>query len=187
MKGGNGRPWHRFELHHGSLRAVYRMILVRYCKIALVASVALYTTLVVFNNVTDYGSNFAFVQHVLMMDTIFPDSRQTWRAIGSPVLHHAAYIAIILVEAMIAFLCWAGATALLKAVRQDEPAFHRAKGMAIAGLTLGFCLWFLGFIGIGGEWFLMWQSERWNAQQSAFRIAMLIGIVLLFLCLRDPE
>jgi predicted small integral membrane protein len=163
------------------------MILVRYCKIALVASVALYATFVVFNNVTDYGSNFAFVQHVLMMDTIFSDTRQTWRAIGLPVLHHAAYIAIILVQAMVAFLCWAGATALGKAVRQDEPAFHRAKNMAIAGLTLGFCLWFLGFIGIGGEWFLMWQWERWNAQQSAFRIATLIGLVLLFLCLRDPE
>ena len=186
MKGGDAGG-DRFVAHHGPLYSNIRMILVRYCKIALVASVALYATFVVFNNVTDYGSNFAFVQHVLMMDTIFPDSGQTWRAIGSPVLHHAAYIAIILVEAMVAFLCWAGATALRKAVRQDEPAFHRAKDMAIAGLTLGFCLWFLGFIGIGGEWFLMWQSERWNAQQSAFRIAMLIGLVLLFLCLRDPE
>ncbi len=84
------------------------------------------------------------------------------------------------------FLCWVGAARLYKVVHQDEPAFHRAKGMAITGLTLGFCLWFLGFIGIGGEWFLMWQSEQWNAQQSAFRIAILIGLVLLFLCLRDP-
>jgi predicted small integral membrane protein len=33
----------------------------------------------------------------------------------------------------------------------------------------------------------MWQSEQWNAQQSAFRIAMLIGVVLLCLLLRDPE
>ena len=163
------------------------MILVRYCKISLVASVALYTTLVVFNNITDYGANFEFVQHVLMMDTIFPDSRQTWRAVGSPLLHHAAYLAIILVEVMIAFLCWAGAAALLKTVHEDAPAFERAKGMAIAGLTLGFCLWFLGLIGVGGEWYLMWQSEQWNAQQSAFRIAMLIGVILLCLLLRDPE
>ncbi len=163
------------------------MIRVRYCKIALVASVALFATLVAFNNIADYGSNFKFVEHVLMMDTIFPDSRQTWRAVGSPFLHHAAYIAIISVQVMIAFLCWAGAAALLKAVHADASAFERAKGMAIAGLTLGFCLWFLGLIGIGGEWYLMWQSDQWNAQQSAFRIAMLIGVVLLCLLLRDPE
>jgi predicted small integral membrane protein len=104
------------------------MIRVRYCKIALVASVALFATLVAFNNITDYGANFKFVQHVLMMDTIFPDSRQTWRAVGSPLLHHAAYIAIILLQVMIAFLCWTGAAALFKTVHEDATAFERAKG-----------------------------------------------------------
>ncbi len=163
------------------------MIAVRYSKIALVASVALYTTLVVFNNINDYGSNFIFVQHVLMMDTVFPNSKEAWRAIRSPILHHAAYAAIILVEATVALLCWAGTASLLKAVRQEEALFHRSKRIAVAGLTLGFSLWFLGFMGIGGEWFLMWQSERWNAQQAAFRIAALVGLVLLCLCIRDPE
>jgi len=60
MKEGDARPDHRFVAHHGSLYGNIRMILVRYCKIALVASVALYATFVVFNNVTDYGLNFAF-------------------------------------------------------------------------------------------------------------------------------
>lgn len=163
------------------------MILVRCCKIALVASVALFASLVVFNNITDYGSNLAFVQHVLMMDTIFPNSNSLWRAIHSQAVHHAAYFAIILTEAIIALLCWAGAVALIKEVRQEGAVFHRSKRIAIAGLTLGFCLWFLGFIGIGGEWFLMWQSQQWNGQQAAFRIATVIGIVLVFLSLPDPE
>jgi predicted small integral membrane protein len=78
------------------------MIAVRYSKIALV------TTLVVFNNINDYGSNFIFVQHVLMMDTVFPNSKEAWRAIRSPILHHAAYAAIILVEATVALLCLGG-------------------------------------------------------------------------------
>ncbi len=127
------------------------MILVRYCKFALAASVALYATLVVFNNVSDYGSNLTFIQHVLMMDTVFPNSKETWRAIRLPALHHAAYAAIILVEETIAFLCWAGTASLLKAVRQEEARFHRSKRVAIAGLTLGFSVGFLGFIGIGGD------------------------------------
>jgi predicted small integral membrane protein len=51
------------------------MVLIRCSKILLVASVALFTTLVVFNNITDYGSNYAFVEHVLRMDTVFPNNK----------------------------------------------------------------------------------------------------------------
>jgi predicted small integral membrane protein len=163
------------------------MIRVRYCKIALVASVALFATLVVFNNITDYGANFKFVQHVLMMDTIFPDGRQTWRAVESPLLHHTAYIAIILLQVMIAFLFWAGGCSTpqdgapgCNRIRAGKGHGHRRAHARVLPLVSR-------FIGIGGEWYLMWQSEQWNAQQSAFRIAMLIGVVLLCLLLHDPE
>ena len=42
--------------------------MVRLAKIALPAAVALYLAIVVFNNLTDYGSNYAFVERVLAMD-----------------------------------------------------------------------------------------------------------------------
>ena len=48
--------------------------MIRLVKAVLVAAVALFFTLVAFGNVTDYGSNWLFVQHVLSMDTTFPDS-----------------------------------------------------------------------------------------------------------------
>src|SRR5918994_6470166 len=44
----------------------------RYAKILMVLALAAFAFLVTFNNITDYGSNFAFVQHVLSMDTTFP-------------------------------------------------------------------------------------------------------------------
>ena len=47
----------------------------RYSKIAFVWAIALYALLVVFNNLTDYGSNYQFVAHVLKMDTTFPGNR----------------------------------------------------------------------------------------------------------------
>jgi len=47
------------------------MIIVRAAKIAMIAAIALFATLVAFGNITDYGTNLAFVQHVLSMDTIF--------------------------------------------------------------------------------------------------------------------
>jgi predicted small integral membrane protein len=49
-------------------------MIIRLCKTALVATIAVFFVLVAFGNITDYGTNWAFVQHVLAMDTIFPGS-----------------------------------------------------------------------------------------------------------------
>ena len=80
------------------------MIAIRTAKVALVAAMALFAGLVVFGNVTDYDSNFGFVQHVLSMDTIYPSSTIKYRAIASPTLHHAAYAVIIAAEAATAYI-----------------------------------------------------------------------------------
>ncbi len=95
------------------------MIAIRAAKIALVAAVALFATLVAFGNLTDYGTNYAFVQHVLSMDTIFPSSQIGYRAVTSSALHHVAYGIIIAAEAATALLCWVGAIALLRRLRAD--------------------------------------------------------------------
>ena len=87
----------------------------------------------------------------------------------------------------IAALCWVGAAMLARRIRADAFAFNRAKASAVAGLTLGFLLWQVGFMSIGGEWFGMWQSQQWNGVPSAFRFVMVIVAVLIFLALPDPE
>jgi predicted small integral membrane protein len=163
------------------------MLVIRAAKIAMVAAVALFATLVAFGNITDYGTNLAFVQHVLAMDSIFPDSHIRYRAITSPALQHAAYAVIIAAEAATALLCWIGASALMRSLRADARTFHRAKTFAILGLTLGFLLWQAGFMSIGGEWFGMWQSQQWNGVPSAFRFVMVIAAVLIFVAMRDEE
>lgn len=158
----------------------------RYSKIALVWSIAFFASVVVLNNITDYDSNYGFVSHVLKMDTTFPENAGMWRAIESPSLHHVAYILIIIVEAVVAILCWVGGFRLLKSVRNAEE-FNQAKSIAVLGLTLGILLWFTGFLTIGGEWFLMWQSKIWNGQQAAFRLTVMIGIVLFCVNMPDHE
>ena len=163
------------------------MIAIRAAKAALVAAVALFASLVAFGNVTDYDTNFVFVQHVLSMDTIFPFSTIKYRAITSPALHHAAYALIIAAEAAAAVLCWIGAAALTRQLRADAVAFNCAKTFAVLGLTLGFLLWQLGFMSLGGEWFGMWQSQQWNGVPSAFRFLMTIIAVLIFVALPDQE
>jgi len=40
---------------------------------------------------------------------------------------------------------------------------------------------------IAGEWLLMWQSKDWNAQQAAFRFAVLFLLGLIFVSLKDED
>jgi len=163
------------------------MPVLRLAKVAFVAAIAAFATLVAFDNITDYGTNFVFVQHVLSMDTIFPSSTIGYRAITSPALHHAAYWLIIAAEAGTAALCWMGVLALMRARGAPAAAFNRAKAWSIAGLTLGFLTWQFGFMTMGGEWFGMWMSQQWNGAPSAFRFAMIIIAVLILVAMRDED
>ena len=153
-------------------------------KAALIGSIALFFTLVAFGNVTDYGSNWEFVQHVLSMDTTFPNSTLRWRAITNPGLQTAGYWSIIGWEAITAAVLWVGAVRLLWAASPNE--VRRAKETAAVGLVFGFLLYSVGFVSIGGEWFAMWQSETWNGQQKAFNFLAMISAVLIVLLLPDP-
>lgn len=152
----------------------------------MVLAFALYASLVAFNNLTDYNSNFSLVTHVLTMDTTFPSNQGMWRAIHSPLIQHTVYGFIIGIEIVIAGLCWLGGLRLYQNLK-DPASFNQAKGLAILGLTLGFILWFTGFMTIGGEWFLMWQSETANGQQAAFRLVTIMGITLIYLNQTDEE
>jgi len=158
----------------------------RVCKVLLVFSVAIFYTLVVLNNTTDYNSNYQFVRHVLMMDSTFPGNHGMWRAINSPAIHTAFYISIIAWEAITMVLCWWGGARMAAAIGSAE-AFGRAKNLAIVALTLSLLQWSVAFLSVGGEWFLMWQSKSWNGQDAAFRIFTVIGIVLLLVALKDEE
>jgi predicted small integral membrane protein len=159
----------------------------RVAKMLLVFAVALFYAFVVFNNTTDYDSNYQFVRHVMMMDSTFPGNHGMWRAINTPALHTTFYVVIIAWEALAMLLCFGGGVKLAGALRGTAAAFHSAKGVAIIGLTVGLLQWLVAFLSVGGEWFLMWQSRNWNGQDAAFRMFTVVGIVLLFLAQPDIE
>jgi predicted small integral membrane protein len=162
-------------------------MVVRLSKALLVLLVGLFALLVGVDNVVDYGTNYAFVEHVMAMDTVFPNSTLKWRAITSPQLQQLGYAAIIAAEVATGLLCILGAILLWRARGAAARRFNAAKATAIAGLTLGFALWFFGFLTVGGEWFQMWQSPTWNGQEAAFRFVASIGVVLIYLALKDDE
>jgi predicted small integral membrane protein len=159
----------------------------RLCKLVLLANVCAYLALVVFNNLTDYGSNFQFVRHVIRMDTTFPGNAGMWRAIESPAAIPLFYGVIISWEAATCALICAGTWRLWRARSAPAAAWRKARNLAAAGLVLSMTQWFFGFIAVGGEWFLMWQSKVWNGQDAALRSFLLLGLVLVFLCLGEGE
>src|SRR5258708_13321881 len=112
----------------------------RVAKLALVFAVAIFYSLVVLNNTTDYDSNYQFVRHVMMMDSTFPGNRGMWRAINSPALHTLFYLAIITWEFVTMMLCWWGGFRLLKAHRLTTAEFQRWQSIPVAGLTPVFFL-----------------------------------------------
>jgi predicted small integral membrane protein len=161
-------------------------MITRAVKISLLAGVALFYTLVVFNNLTDFDSNYQFVRHVLSMDSTFPGNRGMWRALPSPTMHLAFYIGIIAWEIVTTILLWWGVAGLLRALRLPAVAFNAAKNVPIIALGLSMTMWLVAFLSIGAEWFLMWQSKTWNGQDAAFRMFSVVGVVLLILMQPEP-
>ena len=158
----------------------------RIAKAGAVLLMAADLTLVAFGNVTDYDANLVFVTHVMTMDTTYRNAASMWRAVDSPVLHHAAYVAIIVLQAGAALLCWVGGIRLLSRLREAR-SFHAAKAVALTGLGLGAFIWLGLFLVVANEWFLMWQSPEWNAKPTAFNLALLTFLVLVFVALRDDD
>jgi predicted small integral membrane protein len=137
----------------------------------LTATTGVYMALVVFNNITDFDTNRAFVVHVLAMDTTFKSPDTMWRAIASPGLALTAYILIIAWEAVAAVALLAGFVAWLRG--------GPAKQLTNVGLLMMVLLFGLGFIVIGGEWFQMWQSHDWNGLQPALQNFLIASVALI--------
>ena len=162
-----------------------RAMITRAAKILLIAGIALFYTLVVFNNLTDFDSNYQFVHHVLSMDSTFEGNHGMWRALPSPTIHLVFYLSIIAWEFVTMVLLWLGVVHLARCWGQSAVIFNKAKRIPVMALTLSMLMWLVAFLSVGAEWFLMWQSRTWNGQEAAFRMFTVVGVV--FLILVQPE
>lgn len=162
-------------------------MITRSAKLLLLAGIALFYTLVVLNNLTDFDSNYQFVRHVLMMDSTFAGNHGLWRAIASPGVHLTFYLSIISWEVATTILLWWALVRLTRAIRRPTSVFNAAKRLAVMALTLSMLMWLVAFLSIGAEWFLMWQSHAWNGQEPAFRMFVVVGLVLLLILQPDID
>ena len=128
-------------------------MIVRLAKITLIASIALLMTLIALNNLTDYGSNFAFVQHVMSMDTTFPNNKGLWRAITTPSLHHVFLCRHHRLGDAIGCSLLDRSDQMFRARSGGAVEFHRAKDVAMGGLTLVCCYLRLCSLPLAGSGF----------------------------------
>lgn len=163
------------------------MTVIRLSKVVLSAGLAFTCTLAAYGNVVDPAANLEFTRHVLAMDTIEPGATIHGRAITDPGLQQAAFVLIVVAEALVALLLWIGAARMLASLRAPAARFAASKAFALAGLTLGFLVWQAAFLGVGGEWFAMWMSKTWNGQEEAFRFTMIVLGVLIYVALPEGE
>ena len=131
-------------------------MIARLSKALMCLCLALFAGLVAADNLADYGSNYAFVQHVLSMDTVFPGNRLSWRAIDNPVLWQVAYGAIIAAEALTGLLFAVAAVRLFAARKASTATFRRAKDWAI--------LW-ASSSGFSASWWLAANGSRCGSRR----------------------
>ena len=163
------------------------MPVIRYAKIIMSLPLGLFCLLVAFDNLADYTTNYLFVQHVMSMDTTLPDNKLLYRSVTNPVFWQIVYALIITTQFVCGVLFLAGAMRMWRMRNASAADFNQAKAYAIAGALLAFLLWFFVFMVIAGEWFAMWQSKDWNAQQSSFRFYLTVLATLIFLSMPDGE
>ena len=155
---------------------------VRTIKILLVAGMALFLTLAAVGNITMPDVAFGAIKTAVGMQGTFKHAM--WRAIENPVLIWMTVCGIVLFEATGAVLCWIGA-ARMWAGRASAESFAAGKRVARLGLGVTACLYYIGWMVIANEYFLMWQNSQINVLQDAFRLFACAALISLWLSTDD--
>jgi predicted small integral membrane protein len=156
----------------------------RLIKILLVAGMALFLTLAAFGNITMPDVGFGAIKTAVGMQGTFRHPHAMWRAVESPVLIWLMLGVIVLFEIVAGVLCWMGA-ARMWAGRASSEAFAAGKRTARLGLGVAACLYFIGFLVIADEFFLMWQNSQINVLGDAFRQFASAALIALWLSADD--
>lgn len=135
---------------------------------ALVIMTALYYVVVAFDNITNPSSNWPFVRGVLSGDGTPPDDGFEWREIDAHWFAVASYVAIIVDETLAGLaMLYAGIQGLRRTTSPQRWA--DAQKLAVVGAGIGLLVFYLGFITIGGNWFIMYLNGTWNGLDPAFQ------------------
>ena len=153
----------------------------RLIPLLLVLGTAVMGLIVCLNNITAPGANMRFVEHIMTMDTTDMDPGTQWREIRSPVLHRIAFVSILVCELAVTALGLVGSYFLAANLTGPADAWEAAKLFGYLTFLMALVVWFLIIQVVGAEWYVSWQSEKWNAIRDSTRINLitLAGVILL--------
>ncbi len=117
----------------------------------LLAAVALFYTLVVFNNLTDFDSNYQFVRHVLMMDSTFPGNKAMWRAM-SVNAHPSALLGVIALGSSYHDPAVAGLGESPRSGASARGSIQPGQAHRHSRNVASLLMWLVAFVIVGGEW-----------------------------------
>ncbi|WP_223815998.1 DUF2165 family protein [Pseudomonas chlororaphis] len=158
-----------------------------FSRLAVVASLALWLSIAVLNNLTDPETNRFHIGNtfsmVLLEEEELLGAALRWRAWPVQWAETALY-AVAGIQIVVSMLLWYAAFAYAKAWRLGSRiALDVARNRAVVALTCFLLLWF-GFI-CGGLWFGYWLKQ--GAIQSVHMTLILIGLVALLFVQGEPQ
>ncbi len=156
-------------------------IVFRLAPLLLLAGTTVMAAIVCLNNLTAPQANLDFVRHIMTMDTTNQDRGTQWREIRSPVLHRVAFGAILTLEVAVTVLGVIGSYWLAVNLAASPDAWESAKLFGYLAFLVALVVWFGVIQVVGAEWYVSWQSEKWNAIRDSTRINLitLAGLILL--------
>lgn len=152
----------------------------------LLTWVAAWLTLVVTNNITDFGTNRSLIGAMLSMEELIADdvlgNGIEWRAMSAD-LAVPALIGVIAYQLVAAALLWRGAVFAFRALLRREPALPLpAVRAANLGLTAFAGLFFVFLC--GGMWFGYWM--KMGPVQQVHFTCLIIAVIAAILVNMGP-
>ena len=155
--------------------------MVRLTKVALALSVGIWGLLSGLHNLAGYEKGLAAVREVLTMKTVpvqpYPVDNELIITLG--------FAFIWLSKLIGGTLCAWGSVKMWKVRNEELVVFTKAKELAIAGCVVIFLMLFLGFNLISTILFMVFMSPVVETTHLSWAFAGEIGIIMIFLHMRD--
>jgi predicted small integral membrane protein len=160
--------------------------MIRYIKIALAASVALFCLFYALQNVVNLEAAKWFVSYTTSMEGHDKYPAHFGPAVTVPALHSVMLWIIIALEFLAGLLAAKGTFDLFRARNASAEEFNAAKTYAIAGCGIGILVWFGLFSAIAGAYFQIWQTEAGGgALGNASMFSVQLGVIWLLISQKD--
>jgi len=160
--------------------------MIRYIKIALVASVSVFCLSYALQNVVNLESAHWFVSYTTGMEGHEKYPAHIGPAVTSPAIHWVMLWIIIALEFGAGLLAAKGAFDMIRVRNGSAEDFNAAKTYAIIGCGVGIFIWFGIFSALGGAYFQMWQTEAGGgALGNATLFTIQLALIWLLVSQKD--